>query len=168
MMLWLVFGGAPYPLEWGAILESICNLINAILHHDNWNPLSLYATDAQEHIPPKELFPDDLPFGIGSNLIVDIPIDTRGTVNVYINDFIYLTVDIEHTNNATRLKRALLLRQTAVSRKVSPIEPLPCNDMDARAKLKAETGLTEIKVILGWLLNFRTMTIALPNNKIIA
>jgi hypothetical protein len=54
---------------------------------------------------------------------------------------------------------------TAVSRKVSPIEPLPHDNMDARAKLKAETGLIKIKVILGWLFNFRTMTIALPKNK---
>ncbi len=40
--------------------------------------------------------------------------------------------------------------------------------MDAREKLKAKTGLAEIKVILGWLLNVRTMTIALPKNKFIA
>jgi hypothetical protein len=39
--------------------------------------------------------------------------------------------------------------------------------MNAWAKLKAETGLTKIKVILVWLLNFRTMTIALPQNKFI-
>jgi hypothetical protein len=91
----------------GAISESICNLINAILHHNDWNndwnPLSLYATDAQEHVPPKELLPDDVPFGISSNLIINIPIDTRGTVDVYINDFIGLTVNIENTNNATCL-----------------------------------------------------------------
>jgi hypothetical protein len=42
------------------------------------------------------------------------------------------------------------------------------DDMDARAKLKAETGLTENKIILSWLLNFRVMTIALPENKFIA
>jgi hypothetical protein len=149
-------------------LELICNLINAILHQDSSNPLSLYATDAQEHVPSKELLPDNVPFGIGSNLIIDIPIDTRGTVNIYINDFIGLTVDIENTKNATRLKQALLLGLTAVLREVSPTEALPCDDMDNRAKLKAETGLTKIKVILGWLLNFRTMTIALPENKFIA
>ncbi len=40
--------------------------------------------------------------------------------------------------------------------------------MDAQAKLKAKTGLTETKVILGWLLNFWTMTIALPEDKFIA
>jgi hypothetical protein len=40
--------------------------------------------------------------------------------------------------------------------------------MDARNKLIAETGLLETKIILGWLLNFRTMTISLPENKFIA
>ena len=40
--------------------------------------------------------------------------------------------------------------------------------MDARKKLIAETGLSETKIILGWLLNFRTMTISLPENKYIA
>jgi hypothetical protein len=167
MMLWLSFGGAPCPLEWGAISESICNLINAILRHDYWNPLSLYATDAQEHVPPKEFLPDDVPFGISSHLIIEIQINTRGIVNVYIDHFIGLTVDIEDANNATRLERAPLLGLTAVSHKVSPIEPLPCGDMDAWEKLKAKTGLTEITVILGWLLNFRSRAIVLPKNKYI-
>ena len=40
--------------------------------------------------------------------------------------------------------------------------------MDAHAKLKAENGLTETKIILGWLLNFCTLMIALPENKYIA
>ncbi len=155
-------------MEWGAISESICNPINAILHHNNCNPLSLFATDAHEHVPPKEFLPGDIPFGVGSGLIVDIPINARVIVDVKTDDFIGLTANIEDTNNATRLKQARLLGLTAVSREVSPIKPLPFDDMDAWAKLKANTGLTKIKVILGWLLNFRTMTIALPKNKIIA
>ena len=40
--------------------------------------------------------------------------------------------------------------------------------MDARAKRKAEAGLIETKIILGWLLNFWTLTITLPENKYIA
>ncbi len=40
--------------------------------------------------------------------------------------------------------------------------------MDARAKLVAETGLSEQKVILGWFLDLRRMTITLPENKFIA
>jgi hypothetical protein len=37
--------------------------------------------------------------------------------------------------------------------------------MEARPKLITETGLTEHIDILGWLLDFCLMTIALPDNK---
>jgi hypothetical protein len=40
--------------------------------------------------------------------------------------------------------------------------------MVAEDKLKAEGGLSETKVILGWLFNFRTLTIFLPDHKHIA
>jgi hypothetical protein len=168
MMLRLSFRGAQCPLEWDAISESVCDLMNAILQHNNWDPLTLFATAAQAHVPPKEVLPEDIPFGIGRDLIVDIPVDARGIVDVYIDDFIGLTINLNNTNNATRLKQAPLLGLTAVSREVSPIEPLPRDDMDAQAKLKAKTRLTETKVMLGWLRNFQTMTIALPENKFIA
>ena len=168
MMLRLSFGGKPCPSEWGALSETICDLMIAILQHDDWDPLTLFANTAQIHVPAKQTLSEDVPFGIGSDLIVNIPVDARGTVDVYIDDFIGLCVDLKKTDNATRLERAPLLGLAAVSREVSPSEPLPRDEMDARTKLKAETGLTEIKVILGWLLNFRTMTIALPENKFIA
>jgi hypothetical protein len=143
-------------------------LINAILQHDDWNPLTLFAEKPQAHVPPKDVLPDDVPFGIGRDLIVDIPIDARGIVDLYIDDFVGLTVDLDDTDNATRLERAPLLGLTAVAREVSPFEPLPRDEMDARKKLIAETGLSETKMVLGWLLNFRTMTISLPENKYIA
>jgi hypothetical protein len=143
-------------------------LMNAILQHNDWDPLTLFATAAQAHVPPKEVLPEDIPFGIGRDLIIDIPVDARGIVNVYFDDFIGLTINLNNTNNATRLEEAPLLGLTAVSREVSPIKPLPRDDMDAQAKLKAKTGLTETKIILGWLWNFWTMTIALPENKFIA
>ena len=37
--------------------------------------------------------------------------------------------------------------------------------MEARNKLVAEAGLTEIKTFLGWLIDFLRMTIVLPDNK---
>jgi hypothetical protein len=51
---------------------------------------------------------------------------------------------------------------------VLPFEPLPQDNMDARAKLVAETGLSEQMLILGLFLDLRRMTIALPENKFIA
>ena len=168
MMLRLTFSGAPCPSEFRAISETICDLINAILQHDDWEPLTLFAETAQANVPPKETLDDDTPFGIRRDLIVDIPVDARGIVDLYIDDFIGLTVDLNNTDNSTRLEHAPLIGLTAVSQEVSPFEPLPRDDMDARNKLIAEMGLSESKIILGWLLNFRTMTISLPENKFIA
>ena len=106
LMLRLTFGGAPCPSEWGSIAESICDLANAILLNDEWDPLSLQLP-AQHLVPNKIILEDDIPFGIGRDLIVDIPVDSRGTVNLYIDDFCGLTVDID--DNAARLERASLL-----------------------------------------------------------
>jgi hypothetical protein len=64
MMLRLSFGGAPSPLEWGTILETICDLINVILHSNDWNPLEFFASNGQHLIPNKTTLPDDVPFGI--------------------------------------------------------------------------------------------------------
>jgi hypothetical protein len=161
-MLRLTFGGAPCPLEWGSITESICDLANAILLNDEWNHVSLQLP-AQHLIPNKIILDDDIPFGIGRDLIVDIPVDPRGTVDLYIDDFCGLTVDID--DNALRLERAPLLALVSAAREVATIEPLPRDDIEARNKLVAEAGLTEIKTFLGWLIDFRRMTIALPDNK---
>jgi hypothetical protein len=115
MMLRLTLGGAPCHSEFRAISETLCDLINAILQHDDWDPLTLFVETAQANVPPKETFEDDAPFGIGQDLIVDIPVDARGIVDLYIDDFIGLTVDLDNTDNATRLKRAPPLGLTAVS-----------------------------------------------------
>ena len=40
--------------------------------------------------------------------------------------------------------------------------------MEARNKLFAEAGLEEMKMILGWLIDFRCLIISLPSNKFIA
>ena len=68
-------------------------------------------------------------------------------------------------DNATRLERAPLLALGSAAREGAGIKPLPRADIAALQKLIAETGLSEIKTILGWLLDFRWMIIALPDNK---
>ncbi len=68
-------------------------------------------------------------------------------------------------DNATRLERAPLLALGSAAREGAEIEPLPRDDIAALQKLITETGLSEIKTILGWLLDFGRMIIALPDNK---
>jgi hypothetical protein len=86
MMLRLTFGGAPRPSEWGSIAESICNLANAILLSDDWDPLSLQSPN-QHLVPDKIILDKIISFGIEQDLIVEIPVDPRGTVDLYIDDF---------------------------------------------------------------------------------
>jgi hypothetical protein len=62
MMLRLTFGGAPCPSEFGAISETICDLINAILQHNNWDPLPLFAEKGSGQRPSQGNFQRRRPF----------------------------------------------------------------------------------------------------------
>ena len=116
-------------MEWGSIAESICNLTNAILVLNvEWDPLSLQLP-AQHLVPNKIILEDDITFRIGRVLVVDIPVDSRGTVDLYIKDFCGLMVDINDT--AACLERAPLLALVSAAREVAEIEPLPCDDIEA-------------------------------------
>jgi len=79
----LTFGGAPCPSEWGSIAKSICDLANAILLNDKWNPLSLQLP-ARNLVTNKIILEDDISVEIRRDLIVNIPVDPRGTVDLYI------------------------------------------------------------------------------------
>jgi hypothetical protein len=50
-----------------------------------WNPLTLHAT-VQPLIPPKKFLTNNLPLGQARKLIIDVPVDPRGKIDVYIND----------------------------------------------------------------------------------
>ena len=161
------FGGTYGPYEWGVISESICDLANAILLNDDWDHNVVMSPD-QELVPQRICLDDNIPFGQGKELIVDIPIDPRGMVDVYIDDLIGLTVETPNSENVARLERATLLALHTLARPVHPDEPIPREPIAALAKLIAEAGLEETKTILGWFFDFRTLTVKLPMNKFTA
>ncbi len=167
MMLWLSFGGKPCPFEWGVISETIWDLANEILLSNDWDPGELFAPN-QHLVPEHKLLEPNVPFATGAELIVVIPVDPRGTHDVYIDDIIGLTVDIPGSNNVARGQAAALLAIDATARPNHPDEPIPHESMYAREKLKAEAGLSEKKMILGWSFNFQRLLISLPENKFIA
>ena len=77
-------------------------------------------------------------------------------------------MDVEDSNNVQRLNQATLLAIHCAAQEKHNDEPIPREEMTARENLLAEAGAEEIKIILGWILNFRTLTIALPDNKYVA
>jgi hypothetical protein len=167
IMLRLTFGGAPCLFEWNIISESIRGLANEILFDENRDPLEIHAR-CQHLMPAMKLLDDSIAYAEGRELIVDIPVDARGTGDVYIDDLIQATVVIEGTDNAIRCERATLLAIETVARPKDGKEPIPREDMEARNKLEAEAGLEELKTVLGWLLDTRRLRVKLPKNKFIA
>ncbi len=103
----------------------------------------------QEDIPPRQYLDDIIPFGIGQELIVDIPINPQGYADVYIDNTTTLTIDLTGTQNAEQLEAAIPLAIEIAARPNDANEPIPCEKMVAEDKLKAEGGLSETKVILG-------------------
>ena len=88
--------------------------------------------------------------------------------NVYIDDLIQTAVIINGTNNTIRCKCTTLLAIDACAWPKHLSKPIPCKDMEACNKLKAEAGLEECKTILWWLVDTHHLLLSLPNNKFVA
>ncbi len=105
----------------------------------------------QKDIPPRQYLDDTIPFSIGRELIVDIPINPQGDADIYIDDTTALTINLTGTRNAEQLEAAIPLAIEIAAHPNDANEPIPHKKMVAGDKLKAEGGLSETKVILGWL-----------------
>eukprot|EP00956_Cyclotella_meneghiniana_P031018 scaffold80241_cov23-Cyclotella_meneghiniana.AAC.2 len=95
-------------------------------------------------VPARVDLPDEVPFGIGKELVVDVPVNSRGTSDIFVDDILAKTVDLPGSDNVERCAGATLL---------------------SIHKLLAEAGPEERKIMLGWVLNFRSLIISLPENK---
>jgi hypothetical protein len=78
--------------------EIMCDLTTVILHNDKWDPTMLFGRN-QHLVPPARRLDDDIPFGEGQELIVDIKVNTRGTNDIYIIDLVSLVIEIEGLDN---------------------------------------------------------------------
>ena len=131
--LYLTFRGAPGPYEWG-VSESICDLEITIMQDAGWDPTFLCAPNG--HLVPPPLFlGGSIPFAEGKDLIIDVPVDSGGTADVYIDDTIALTVDVKDSNNLQRLEQATLLAIHCAAREKNNNGPITREEMAARAKL---------------------------------
>jgi hypothetical protein len=101
-------------------------------------------------------------------LIINVPGDPRGYVDVYIDDTTGLTINLLGTRNANRLQAAIPVAIEVAAQPNDINKPIPWEQMVVQDKLKAEEGLAETNIILGWHFNFCTLTVTLPKHKHIA
>ena len=155
----LTFGGNPFPSEWRCISKTIVDLATDILHCGEWDPSEMHSP-LQHMMPEPKPLPPHIPFAPSKSLIVALPPEDHGKVDVYIDDTVAIGPCLPGI--IPRLAACILLSFHLVFCPLSKFEPIPLNKAAAVAKLLAEGGLEETKQILGWLYDTGRLLISLP------
>jgi hypothetical protein len=117
--------------------------------------------------PSPKTLGDDVPFTEGWKLAVGILASTTGRTDSFIDDLIKVFLDTPE--NRIREPHAVPLAVHDVNRPHGGSqEPIPRRDNINQPKLEAEGTPAEVQIVLGWLLDCRALTVALPSDKFIA
>ena len=166
----LTFGGAPNPSQWSDVSETAVDLANDLVRRDDWDPSTFFAPQqpmlesekAVDCDAGKDL--DSEPFGNATDMSVSYPTgDTGPMFDCYLDDLF----GISREKDRKRLEAVLPLVLHLIGRPVDNglPESLPRDALIAVAKFLAEAKASETKVILGWEINTRRMTVSLPPDK---
>jgi hypothetical protein len=158
----MTYGGAPCPNLWGVISKTIADIGNTILHSSLWDHNSLFDPLSSQIELPLPL-PDEIQFALAKELAVSLPENPAGYIDVYIDDNIGVTLDLGY--NAIRLCRAIPLAIRTIARPLLNSDVIPRKDIISLKKFEAEGRLEEVKKILGWIINTRSLSISLPDDK---
>ena len=158
----LPFGGSPCPSEFCLLSELMTDVINDLLACDSWNPSKLHS-DYLQQVPKPSPLPSDIPFAQAKELSVNISDGDICKSDVFIDDIITVGVDIK--DYLCRIMAAPSTIMHSFTHRAEGQTYLPRQDFIADDKNAAEGGPEEKKIVLGWQLNTRTLTVHLPAHK---
>jgi hypothetical protein len=159
----LTFGGSPNPPTWCAFSEMVTDLSNEIPLCKEWDHESL-RSPAQPETPSPILLPDDIPIAQAMPMAVGIPTKVTARSDSFIDDLIRVFLDTPL--NRAREPHAVPLAIHVTSRPhAGDAEPVKRRDIVSNPKLVAEGGPAEDQIVLGWILNTRTLLVILPSDK---
>jgi hypothetical protein len=159
----LTFGGSPYPNEFCLVSELCTDLANDILHCPEWDPKILKSPHAHRLSSPW-LLDESIPFGQAKELDIEIPTGDWGRVDDFIDDGIVIIPDLG--DNKNRAVTALLLAIHTICHPLDNNEKISREDCLSLSKLENEGTLAERLTILGWEIDTRQLTLALPEKKL--
>ena len=136
-----------------------------LLQCEDWDPTEV-SSPLQSRIPHITQETNSDPFVKALPMSVEINVSDKGQVDCYIDDI--TTVTIEQNNNSQRANAAVLLAIHILDRPTNDEDPITRVDLVSLSKLTAEATLEEQKVLLGWKLDTRSLSISLPPDKHIA
>jgi hypothetical protein len=158
----LTFGGSPCPHEFCIYSELSADLAYDLLHCPDWDPAVLASPHATVLLEPK-LMEGDIPFTQARPLDVVLEPNDWGKADIFIDDGMAIIPDIN--SNRHRAVQALLLAIHTLCRPVDAKETIQWEDCLSLGKLAEEGQLSERFTILGWDIDTRRLSIALPSKK---
>ncbi len=164
LSLRLTFGGTPCPNLWNCLSEPITDIANKLILTPEWDHNTFYDS-MSESIKPPAIFPNESsPFGQAKPLIIELPPNDIGKVDLYIDDNIATSLGIN--DNHKRVSAAIILAIRTITRPLELNgEPLPRKDIISLKKFLAESQPSEVKTILGWEVDTRNFKVSLPKHK---
>ena len=134
------------------ISETTTDIGNSLLANNAWNHLDLFDPISNSIEEPLSL-EDSVTFHQARDLSIPIP----------LNNSIGVAPDLGEV--PTRVCQAIPLALWTIVRPASTQDIIPRKDIILLKKLQAEGRLEELKTVLGWVINTRSLLIALPDHK---
>ena len=157
------FGTNEGPGKFCVTSEIVIDLSQEIADDPTWNPSDLKSPHYERFPAVEENFNNTETFAKAMPLLHQI-----AEKQIYIDGFIDDIMTIAVGNEKERLQRAqgaVPLVLHAIFRPIQHDEPTVQDDILSLRKLLGEGALSEIKIVLGWLIDTRRFVIKLPEDK---
>ena len=167
LALRLTYGGAPNPPSWCSFSEIVTDLSNEISQCLDWRPDEI-RSPAQPTLPEPKRLPESITIEPGKQMAVAIPIPMEGTVgrvDGFIDDLINVFLDDPHNCALQPHVVPLAMHVTSRPHAGEREEPIARRPILSLSKLEAEGSPAEVQIVLGWRINTRTLSVALPDDK---
>jgi hypothetical protein len=158
----LTFGGAPNPSRWSDLSEIACDLSNDLARNPGWDP-QRHLSPHSNKLPPEPLLePPTIPFATAEPLSVPLPDDDEPKSEVYIDDLFNCFLQ----QHLVRGREILPFVLQLLGRPPDAGDPIERDDVLSISKFLAEATPSEVKTILGWVVDTRRLLLSLPPNKV--
>jgi len=161
----LPFGVSPGPSLYSVVSECVFDLVNDLINDKEWDRTILNSPYLPK-LAPKQTYPvEEETITQVRELAVYIP-NRTAIADGYIDDCLTAAADLE--DEVLRSQEAPPLVIHSIFRPIDPAEPIKRDDNISEKKLKGEGQPSEVKTMLGWIINTRKMRVFLPKDKALA
>jgi hypothetical protein len=162
MWLRLTVGGTSNPATWCAMSELQTDLANDIMADTSWEILDLATPQEIAGLPPIERLPDGIPFAKAKPTMVLPPPRPFGVSDMFVDDGHTVTVDLNNCTQRAQVGMFASVNALALPVQLEHIPRKPILQGDKTLNLGRRQ---EIKLVLGWIINTRTLVASLPPEK---